>query len=426
MKCSALTTGLIVCSLVMAGSAAPGQDRLRAGAAKINVTPPADAALRMSGYSGREEGHTGIRDSLYFRAIVLDNGTTSAAIVTGDISKITRTFWEMTVPRIERETGIPADHILLSATHTHAGPTLGDEDVWDHPGQKAYTEWVADQVLEVTRRANAVLQPARIGVGRGSVNVNINRRARLANGGWWLGLNRDGPSDKTLHVLKVESTRGEMIALLTNYAMHAVVQGGDNLMISADFPGQVSRYLEEHYGRGVVAPWTSGAAGDQAPIYRMRDNYSRRTQPLELFGELLGKEAVRVADAIEMTGNVVLKGAQTVVTCPGKKNPPGPIFRSDRDYRFLDADPVDIYLSVLMINNIAITGVSGEVLTMISRRLNEESPFRDTMMLTHCNGSSGYLADDDAYDQISYEIVVTRVKRGYAENTISRNIERGV
>ena len=71
-----------------------------------------------------------------------------------------------------------------------------------------------------------------------------------------------------------------------------------------------------------------------------------------------------------------------------------------------------------MLNDVAIAGVSGEVLTNISLRLKKESPFTRTMMVTHCNGSSGYIADDAAYDQVSYEIITTRVKRGYAEHAI--------
>ena len=71
-----------------------------------------------------------------------------------------------------------------------------------------------------------------------------------------------------------------------------------------------------------------------------------------------------------------------------------------------------------MINDIAIAGVSGEVLTNIGSRLKRESPFNRTIMVTHCNGSSGYLPDDAAYDQVSYEIVTTHVKRGCAENAI--------
>ena len=105
-----------------------------------------------------------------------------------------------------------------------------------------------------------------------------------------------------------------------------------------------------------------------------------------------------------------------MVTCPGKRTvqSPGP----GREFKIEDADPVSIRLSLLAINDIAIGGVSGEVLTNIGLRLKKESPFNRTIMVTHCNGSSGYLPDDAAYDQVSYEIVATRVKRGCAETAI--------
>ena len=57
-------------------------------------------------------------------------------------------------------------------------------------------------------------------------------------------------------------------------------------------------------------------------------------------------------------------------------------------------------------------------MTNIGLRLKRESPFNRTIMLTHCNGSSGYIPDDAAYDQVSYEILTTRVKRGCAEDAI--------
>jgi hypothetical protein len=58
------------------------------------------------------------------------------------------------------------------------------------------------------------------------------------------------------------------------------------------------------------------------------------------------------------------------------------------------------------------------VLVSIGQRLKKESSFTHTMVVTHCNGSSGYLPDDAAYEQVSYEIVTARVKRGCAENAI--------
>ena len=88
------------------------------------------------------------------------------------------------------------------------------------------------------------------------------------------------------------------------------------------------------------------------------------------------------------------------------------------EHKIEDADPVSIRLSLLVVNDIAFAGVSGEVLTNIGLRLKRESPFNRTVMVTHCNGSSGYLPDDAAYDQVSCEIITTRVKRGCAEVAI--------
>ena len=71
-----------------------------------------------------------------------------------------------------------------------------------------------------------------------------------------------------------------------------------------------------------------------------------------------------------------------------------------------------------MIDDIALAGVSGEVLTMIGQRLKKESPFNFTMMVTHANGSVGYIPNDAAYEQPSYEIKSTRFKPGCAEGAI--------
>ena len=51
-----------------------------------------------------------------------------------------------------------------------------------------------------------------------------------------------------------------------NYAVHGVITGNLD-MISGDIPGAASRYVEESLGDDAVALWTSGAAGDQNPIY---------------------------------------------------------------------------------------------------------------------------------------------------------------
>jgi hypothetical protein len=79
---------------------------------------------------------------------------------------------------------------------------------------------------------------------------------------------------------------------------------------------------------------------------------------------------------------------------------------------------VNIRLSLLMLDRIALAGVSGEVFTPIHQRLQAESPFNHTVMVTHANGSSGYIPNDAAFDQMTYEITTSHLKPGCAESAI--------
>lgn len=389
---------------------------LRAGAFKVDITPAPDAALPMSGYGSRTDGFKGIHDDLNVRAIVLDDGSAQAALVGCELIGISAALWEEIVGRVTAETKIPRDNIMLASVHTHAAPAIG---TYDEPAEAdvakrraEYVQKLEDAVVTAVSRAQAALQPARIGFGTGKANVNANRRAPDGSGGWMLGINPDGVSDKTVAVIKIEKSSGEPLAILSNYAVHGTVLGAGNLQISGDLPGATSRAVEKHYGDTIVAPWTSGAAGDQDPIYRVGTDF----KTVAALGQLLGEEVIRVADSIKTSGNGHIRGMQKVVTCPGKRTlqSPGP----GTDYKEEDADPVAIRLSLLVVNDIAIAGVSGEALTNIGLRLKRESPFNRTLLVTHCNGSSGYLPDDAAYDQVSYEITATHVKRGCAENAI--------
>lgn len=389
----------------------------RAGAARIDITPAKDAALPMSGYAGRIEGFKAIHDPLHLRAIVVDDGTTTAAIVGAELIGLSHEFWQKLTGRLAQETGIAADNILLASVHTHAAPAIGTYNERAAPEIAAkrdeYIRKVEDALVAVVREAKAKLQPAKVGFGTGQAKVNMNRRAMNGEGGWMLGHNPDGVSDKTVAVLRFDTLAGEPFAIFSNYSVHGTVLGQQNLQISSDIPGATARFVEKHYGEKVVSPWTSGAAGDQDPLYRTGTDFRNVTA----LGAILGQEVVRVAESIQTSPQGRIRALQRVVSCPGKRTVQMPA-RDGTGHKFEDTDPVPIRLSLLMINDIALAGVSGEVLTNISLRLKKESPFTRTIMVTHCNGSSGYLPDDAAYDQVSYEITTSKVKRGCAEQAI--------
>jgi len=425
---------VIAVSAVAALAAESGT--LQVGAAKVDITPSADATLPMSGYSDRKEGFKGIHDHIYTRAIVVSDGAKLAAIVTWELIGVPNAAWETLSQRIAEETGIPVEYQLIAAVHDHSAPApfgmYGNNSAKSGP----YTKQVEDASVEAVRRAKENLQPAKIGIGAGKAYVNINRREYSPEEGWWLGYNPEAPSDKTVAVVRFDALSGKPIALLINYAVHAVVMGGENYQVSGDLAGATSRYVENYYRgkpedapRGdagaaihlrpeeitenAVALWTSGAAGDQNPISLARGSDFTMVDAL---GKILGEEVVRAAGAIHATDQATIWGKQEVVTCPGRKVSPGPLPR--KEYKWEDSDPVSIRLSLLTINDIALAGVSGEVMTMIQEHLKEKSTSSHTVVVTHANGSSGYIPDDAAFEQVSYEITTSRLKPGCAENAI--------
>ena len=413
---------------------------LQVGAARVDITPAPDAALPMSGYAGRTQGFQRIHDHIYVRAIVLSDGSSQAALVAWELIGVPNHVWEELSQRIAKELAIPADHLLLAAVHDHSAPSPAGMygRTPPSPATVAYTTKLENDAFEAVRQAKANLQPAQFGFGTGKAYVNINRREFfLKNGWWWLGYNPEGPSDKTVAVLKFTDMAGKPIAFFINYPVHAVVMGPDNLAITGDLAGATSRYVEQYFqgkiptrsdagweleagaeeksgGDGPVAIWTSGAAGDQNPITEDRGEDFTMVDGL---GRILGEVSVRVENNIAtMSSQARIEASQRVIVCPGRRLAPGPTPRAE--YTFEDADPVSIRLSLVKLNSVALAGVSGEVFTRIYLHLKKDSPFNATVMVTHANGSSGYIPSDDAFEPISYENTASHLKPGCAEKGI--------
>ncbi len=204
----------------------------RVGAAKVDVTPslspgnpgdtntPARGARRGRGGVPSE----GILDHIYARAIVIDNGSTSAALVSVDTGMIGDQTWRAVSQRVETELGIPARNLILGPTHTHSA-----------------SGGSAGQIFNAIKAAKDKLQPARIGYATGVSYINVQRDIiDPKTHKWWEGANYEGPSDKTVAVIKFETTNGEPIAVYFNYACHAVVTGNTD-MLSGDYPGEAER-----------------------------------------------------------------------------------------------------------------------------------------------------------------------------------------
>jgi neutral ceramidase len=426
-----------VLSSIVAAQTGPGN--LKVGAAKADISPPKEMFPMNAG-----QNYIGVHDPLFARAIVMDTGVGKAALVTLDAIGVPNP--DDLVPAITSELGITRDRLLLTCTHDHNSPRAGGDprQATAAPGGKvppvgiAYYEVVKRGALEAVRQARAKLQPARVGFATGKAYVNTNRDQKIGEG-YHMGYAPDLPSDKTVAVVSFANAAGEPIAVYSNYPVHAVVmfrvKSRDGMVeVTGDIAGATSAYVEDHF-KNAVALWTSGAAGDQNPLFMANHNQDAPDVHdegpagwaiLDVEARRLGEEIVRLTNSIKNTSDrVTIWGKEKSVTCPGQKraNPPQPGapaagYRASSDVKMVDGDPVNIPLSLLMINDIALAAVSGEVFTEIGMHLKRDSLFDRTVMVTQAPNGVGYIATDAAYLLPSEKAVGNRIKPGCAEPAI--------
>jgi hypothetical protein len=222
---------------------------LRAGAGKAEITPkPGDLTIATDS----------IRDPLFARVVLVDDGSACAVLVGLDLGGASTALVTDAVTRASAATGCAPDNFIVSATHTHSSSPQG-------LGQGAATAGkVADAIVEAARTAKSRLAPARIGYGRTNVDLNVNRDLFNSKLEWRQEPNPAGPSDKTLAVVELLGADDVPIAVDMNYAMHPInfyLSG----VISADFPGEASRYIEDLFDNRTVGIFSQGASGDQNP-----------------------------------------------------------------------------------------------------------------------------------------------------------------
>jgi hypothetical protein len=404
---------------------------LRVGAAKVDITPKDLSGL----VSVWAKPFTGVHDPIFARALVMSDGVDAAAVISLDLVE----FGDSTTlrQRIQRELAIPADHIIISATHDHNAPrggpiTPGTSSAQGRPySPPAYIQFLDNAILQATKQAQAALQPARVGVGRGESDINVNRAG--FDGKRWGAIDPDGPSDKTVWVVKFDTPSGDPIALLMNYAVHSVVAGPGNSLITGDLAGAAERFVERNFDDKVVALWTMGPAGDQNPKVNMSvasqginkdpaKDHAEAYEVMDAEGLIVGAEVIQTAHRIQrMTSSARIKAGESVFSCAATPERPRPANANPAmtNPNFNENIPspatMDIHLNLIQINRIAITGVSGEVYTRIYWHLKKDSPLADMFMVTMSNDRIGYIGDDAAYDG---PIGNAAVVRGCAESGI--------
>ena len=418
-------------------SAQSGAVRLRAGAAKVDITPKA---------SDLQFPTDSIRDHLYARAIVVNNGVSCAVLVGVDAGGLRDNVVNDAIDKASASIKCPAENFIISATHTHSGSAGG---LGGGPS--------ADAIVAAIEQANAKLARASIGYGTAKVDLNVNRDLFNSKLEWRQAPNPDGPSDKTLAVVEFRGADGTPIAVYVNYAMHPVnyyLTG----VISADFPGEVSRYVEEMFDNKTVAVFSQGAEGDQNPRLAYSPPFRFR-QPQAATGNFnaqaaaAGRQAIssenlpaykkamaRTSDYVVMLGTMIgttvtrmmredivpvdtasIWAGQQGVLCPGRErldaaNPA----RENVFPGYKEGPDVKMKVGVMRIGDINFVSLNGEAYSEIGMKVKASSPASKTIFVGLANGmaNSGYIYSDAAYSHLTFQVIGSRLKPGCAEGKI--------
>ncbi|MGI5870093.1 MAG: neutral/alkaline non-lysosomal ceramidase N-terminal domain-containing protein [Kiritimatiellia bacterium] len=388
---------------------------MRAGTARVKITPPVGSP----GSNGKRIRE--IRSDLYAKALVLDDGGKKAAIVTIDILLLGKCVVAEARALAQKQTGIPAENILLAASHTHSGGGCSPmRDVW---GTAVYDPKRVDELVAkiagVVAEADSRLVEAGVRVGRSHVDLNVNRWISTPDGAKWAP-NPDGPADRALSVLRMDDAAGRPFCAIVNYAAHAsVATWGEH--ISADFPGYMQAALEKLYGPDFQAQFMNGASGDLKVNWLVRTQegkldfgYGKDDGPAKRYGVALAGEAIKAFELSEPVGDCRLAVASGDARFPLLTPPSAAeverILKEKRakgencawEERILpqlrdNTAPSFIPGEVQMLRlgpDVAIAAVPGELFAAVGLAMRERLDCKNLFIAGYANGYAGYLPSD--------------------------------
>ncbi len=386
-------------------------------------------------------------DPLHARALVLDDGQTTLAMVVVDNLGAGPEVLDEVKALAASRTGMDPAKMLISSTHTHSGPSLNTRSAEAAAYWKLFVEGTAESII----KAHAALRPAAFGAAAHPLPDEVyNRRWFLKPGKMPLnpfgkmdqvkmnpGTNPDvldrpaGPTDPDITVISVQDTKRKPIALFANYALH-YVGGAPKGQVSADYFGEFARLMPSrlHGDESFVAMLSNGASGDinnipfgvtrppREPFEQIRIVAQKAADTAWLAQRKIEKHqtdvrlgmvqrevtlryrrpaadevtearavlAVKAQDAVEKLPRLAQNYARNVVAASEQPE-----------------ETITVKVQAIRIGDFAVCGIPFETFVEIGLDLKKRSPFPQTMVVGLANGRHGYLPTLEQHPLGGYE-----------------------
>jgi neutral ceramidase len=456
---------LFVC-LAFAGLVAKSThaDGLSAGAFAQDITPT-KFPISVNGNMADIQA-TAAHDPLHARCLVLDDGKMKLAIVVVDSCMLPRELVEEAKAAAQKLTGIPADHMLISATHTHSAPT--STGVFQSDPDADYVKFLPKRIAEGIAMANDRRVPARIGFGKARDEANVfNRRwkreqslippdpfgnttdqVQMNPGIQAKGLMEPaGAVDPEISIVSIQTRGGKPICLLANYSLHYV---GGNPALSADYFGAFADRIKQLVAPDVkdfVGIMSNGTSGDVNNInFAVPAIKYGPGERIKLVADGVAKKVAEAYPKVEYRSDISLAAAvkdlQLGVRKPTEKEleRARKILDENKDKKVLVGTPaiyaretaliakypdtVSVKIQTLRIGDIGIAVIPCEVFAEIGLEIKKSSPLKNTFTIELANGYNGYLPTPAQHKLGGYE--TWRARSSYLEVEASTKIMTAV
>lgn len=411
----------------------PFQKQYLIGMAETVITPP--VGVNMAGYAPRVA--RGVHDELKAVAVVFDDWSgRKSAICSVDVCVVNARLVTAVRRRVAVRTAMRLERIMIAATHLHSGPKLSGDNLLN---QRWLIEF-EDKLVQVIQEADMLRRDARIGFASGeALGIGGNRRDP-----------RHGPVDRSVSVVRIDDARtNKIMGVIVNHACHVTTLDLHNLLLTADYPGQMRNYVHEHLQDRPCVMFLNGACGDINPGgYSAEDSALGKAIPNRTFeraheiGVILGREAVRLVKTIKPESEFEVQGGLLSRRLPMRKAKLPAEARLEAEemkrqlsmaesagitgrkldrlrlecmYSQEEVERAECYARIangefpmdiqgISVKDILFLGLSGEMFNEIGSQLRRESPFKRTVVVGYANECICYFPTVAALSKGGYEV----------------------
>lgn len=442
----------------------------KAGFARVDITPPIGTPL--VGYYEKRVSD-GILDPLYVTAVAVNDGESTALIISVDCVGISAEISNDIRSQIVNACGVEFDKIFLSSTHTHLGP--GMSDIYAE-GIRCLdvVDMIIKKVIGVSKLAISDMKEAEMFVNEGYAPVDISfvRTFRMKDGTVATnpGIGNPevdspiGEADQRVALTCFKREKAPEIAII-NFQTHCDTIGGKK--ISADYPYFVRTIFEELIP-DTRCLYICGAQGNTAGgnvfftddmlnmIKTDKDGYGRNTRNI---GRTIACTAASLYGVARRAESCPITAASVDVVLEHNKAKNAEELEESRRIKALyDAnkhgqipvpfghtgmtrtaiiaeatknitleslpDTKTVTVTGIRIGDFALVGFPGEPFTEIGKRVREASDYKMTFISCLANGSEGYYPSRTVMEAGSYGYEYRTAK--YKTGTDDRLVDGGV